>query len=199
MSKVEIRSSYLTSLEWRTGQIPDWLEADAPEGADPFDIARELREADPSAAYACLDRDGRWVIVAMPDDPPAPAQSSEPNLPTVWRTRVYVYAEAAPGIRAEFTLYGPREAMIERWCRRLQNVAPMVLHIGHDRITPVDFGPDDDGASAGWVDDNSNELAVVEAVGGIIKYVRRIYPRDVPSNAELARELAKVFASDEGV
>lgn len=202
MSKAEIQYC-LSRLEWRAGQLAGTYEADAGDEFDVFELARDLRETDPQAAYACLEREGKWLIVAMPDEPPGPAQSSEPSLVSVWRTRVYVYAEAAPQVRAEYTLWGPTQEYLLRICRRLANIAPAVLKIGHDRISPVDFGEDRDPASLvnglhpAWCDDGSNQVATVEAVGGIVKYVRRIYPRNVPTNEQLARELAKVFADDE--
>lgn len=202
MSKAETLS-YLSRLEWRAGKLPDTHEAEVPEGFDAFELARDLRESDPQAAYACLEREGKWFVVAMPDEPPGPAQSSEPELVSVWRTRVYVYAEAAPQVRAEYALYGPTQEYLLRICRRLANIAPSVLKIGHDRISPVDFGEDHDPASLvnslhpAWCDDGSNQVATVEAVGGIVKYVRRVYPRNVPTNEQLARELAKVFADDD--
>ncbi len=197
MSKTDYPSS-LSNLDWRDGRLADTTEADVGE-ADPFEIAKALRDSDPTAAYAVLERDGRWLVVAMPDEPPA-AQISEPTsaaVAKVWRTRVTVSAHASAGVRAEFTIYGPTEKFLQRACRRLQLVAPVVLHITHDRISPVDFGPDDDGASAGWVDDGANEIHMVEGVGGVVKYIRRVYPRNVPDNAQLARELAKVFKDDE--
>ena len=154
-------------LEWRDGRLPGTTEADTTE-ADAFEIAKELRDSDPSAAYAVLERDGTWLIVAMPDEPPA-AQKSEPGAatPKVWRTRFSVSARASEMVRAEFTIFGPTEAFLQRAARRLQLVAPVVLHVTHDRISPVDFGPDDDGASAGWTDDGMNEIHMVEGVGGV--------------------------------
>lgn len=196
MSKAEIQYC-LSRLEWREGQLPGTFEADAGEEFDAFELARDLRETDKSAAYACLEREGKWLLVAMPDEPPGPAQTSEPESAKVWRTRVHVSAEAASMVRAEIVLFGPSEAYLLRISRRLANIAPSVLRIGHDRITPVDFGPDDDGSSAGWSDDGSNQIATVEAVGGVVKYLRRVYPRNVPTNEQLARELAKVFRDDE--
>lgn len=202
MLKAETQLS-LSRLEWRAGQLLDTHEADVPENVDAFELARDLRESDPQAAYACLEREGKWVIVAMPDEPPAPAQMSEPVDFGVWRTRVYIYAESAPQVRAEFALYAGSAANLNRWCRRLANIAPSVLRIGHDRISPVDFGEDHDPASVvnslhpSYADDGSNEVATTQAVGGIVKYLRRVYPRNVPTNEELARELARVFADDE--
>jgi hypothetical protein len=190
-------SSSLERLEWRDGRLPDTTEADAGD-ADPFEIAKALRDSDPTAAYAVLERDGRWLVVSMPDEPPA-AQKSEPVAGAkVWRTRFAVSARASEIVRAEFTIYGPSEVYLQKVARRLELVAPVVLHVTHDRISPVDFGDDEDGSSAGWEDDGANEIHMVEGVGSVVKYIRRVYPRNVPDNTELARALAKVFKDDEG-
>lgn len=190
----------LPSLVWREGSIPDSQEADVPEGADAFEIARELRNSDPQAAYACFEREGAWLVVAMPDEPPAaPAQSSEPVSASVWRTRVAVYAHPAPQVRAEYVLTGPSREYVESLCRKLANIAPNVINVSRGAVAPVDFGDDFDpsdpvnGLHPSWADDGSNESATVEAIGGIVKYVRRVYPRCVPTNEQLARELARIF------
>lgn len=179
---------------WADGAIPGSQEVIVPADLDPFKVAAAFRAIDPTAAYAVLDRADRWYVVAMPDDPPAQTSESESRSVTVWRTKVSVCAVAAPMLVAEFLLYGPTKVYLDAVCRRISNVAPMVLRARHDPVTAVGFGPDDDGVSAGWVDDGSNEMATVEAVGGIIKHVRRVYPRNVPDNTELAKQLAAVFA-----
>lgn len=187
-------------LAWVAGLLPDTSEALVPAGADPFAVAKCLRESDPSAAYAVDERDGGiCVIVAMPDEPPVdptpePAQTSEPN---VFRTLVTVVARVAPMLKAEYFLYGPTVAYLERLCRKLALVAMRAINVTHAPITPVDYGPDDDGSSGGWENDGSGEVASVNAIGTIVKHLRRIYPKDVPDNAELARDLAAAFREDE--
>jgi hypothetical protein len=187
-------------LDWQAGKLPDTLEAVVPAGCEPFEVASWLRTVDPTAAYACVERDGAWSVVCMPDEPevPKPAQSSEPVV-TVWRMKVNVRARAANMLRAELVVFGPSVKYLESMGRRIANIASDVLSIIHEPVKPVDFGDDRDPSAAvnglhpSWVDDGSNELAVVEAIGGIINYVRRVYPRNVPDNATLARQIAAVF------
>jgi len=187
-------------LDWRAGRLPDSLEAKVPAGVEPFEVAAALRLADATAAYACADRDADgWFVVCMPDDP-APAQTSElPADSPVWRTKVNVSARAAPRMSGEFVLFGPNAEYLERVCRRLNVIGPRVFNIVHDLISPVDFGDDFNPADPtnavhpSWVDDGSNLLNLIEAVGGIASYIRRVYPKDVPDNATLARQLATVF------
>lgn len=189
-------------LKWFDGALPGTQEAVVPERFDPFEIARHLRESDPSAAYACIERKtdvgDMWFIVAMPDEPPAPpapkpAQISEP-VSVVYKTRVCVFPKIVPRARQEFFMYGPSTLYIDMICRRLANVAPAVISVTHDRPTPI-LADNEDGELAAWVPDDEamNQEHCIVAIGNVCNYLRRVYPRDVPTNEELARELAKVF------
>ena len=184
------------ALEWRAGDIPDTEEAPIPDGTDPFAVAKELRDRDPTAAYACVERGAGWLVVSMPDDPPdepPAAQISEPCY-RLWKMRVTVWALASPMFRAEFIAYGTSERFLQSAGRKLANIAPRCLGCTHDRIQWT--GPTSAEQKA-ILTGPQNEIAMCEAVAGIVNHVRRVYPRDVPTNDELARVLAHVFEGDE--
>lgn len=187
-------SDAVASLVWVAGVLPDTSEAAVPPGVEPFALANELRRLDASAAYAVDERAlGFCVIVAMPDEPPAepePAKSSEPK---VYMTKVSVWATVSPILKAEYFLYGPSVAYLESLGRRISNIARRVITVVHSPIEPVDYGPDDDGSSGGWEDDESGLIATVNAVGTIVKHLHRVYPKDVPTNDELSKEMVAAF------
>lgn len=123
-------SSCLSALNWTRGAIPGTDEAEIPDGYEPFALARELRERDPSASYACEPRGAAWFVVCFPSDPPQPKP--------LYRCSVRVSLRVFGSDSYAAPLYSRDCEKLEAAYARLCDVLPCTLSVRASHIERIE-------------------------------------------------------------